>query len=144
MTFKKVAVGMAVLAVLGAVGVWLTTPVQAHRSDLISKNIEITLKEFSIEAKGGMPTLKPGEIIRFKIKNAGAARHDFHLGKEANTKDEKFNIGPFEPFDMLELDPGASADLTLTVPDKVGDWEIGCFQAGHYVAGMKLAFKIAK
>jgi len=141
---KKLVVGVVMLAMLMAAGIWLTMPVQAHRSDLISKNIEIVMSEFSFTVTGGMPILKPGDVVRFKIKNTGKVRHDFHMGKDPNAKDEKYNTSPFEPFDMLELDAGSTADLTLTVPDKVGDWEIGCFQAGHYGAGMKLAFKIAK
>jgi uncharacterized cupredoxin-like copper-binding protein len=146
MTFKKVAVGLLGLVMLAAVGVWLATPVQAHKSELITKTIEITMNEFSFVVKGGMPALKPGEVVRFKVKNEGKVRHDLHLGKDADTKNELYKNNPFEPFDMLELDAGASADLTLTIPDKVGDWEMGCFQAqgGHYQAGQKLAFKIAK
>ncbi|MBI3661093.1 hypothetical protein HY230_11580 [Candidatus Acetothermia bacterium] len=155
MSLKKFAVGLVIVAVLGAVGAWLTKPVLAHRSDLINAEIEVTMKEFGFdlkivksdgaaELKDNVLNLKVGKIVRFKIKNGGTTRHDFHLGNTADTASELYKNNPFEPYDMLEFDVGSKTDLTLTIPDKAGDYEMGCFQAGHYAAGMKRPIKIVK
>jgi uncharacterized cupredoxin-like copper-binding protein len=47
-------------------------------------------------------------------------------------------IGPDEPF-RFTVDPGETVQLSVTIPaERVGEWEIGCFNAcgAHYRAGL--------
>ena len=47
-------------------------------------------------------------------------------------------IGPGEPF-RFAVDPGETVQLSVTIPaERVGEWEIGCFNAcgAHYRAGL--------
>ena len=144
MNAKRLSIAVAALTLTGALVALMIAPASAHKDSLINKKVEIIMKDIAFEVTGGPLTLKPGEVVEFTIKNEGKMVHDFHLGKDANVNDQLYKNNPFEPFDMLVLEPGQKAKLTLTVPDKVGDWEIGCFQPGHYQAGMKVAFKVAK
>ena len=46
---------------------------------------------------------------------------------------------------MVVLAPGATASLTVTIPDDaVGDWEIGCFldKGTHWSSGMRATLRI--
>jgi hypothetical protein len=46
---------------------------------------------------------------------------------------------------MVLLAPGATASLTVTIPDDaVGDWEIGCFRdkGTHWSSGMHATLRI--
>jgi uncharacterized cupredoxin-like copper-binding protein len=46
---------------------------------------------------------------------------------------------------MVTLAPGATASLTVTIPDDaVGDWEIGCFRdkGTHWSSGMHATLRI--
>lgn len=38
---------------------------------------------------------------------------------------------------MVQVEPGETVEVTFTLPeDRAGEWEIGCFEPGHYEAGM--------
>ncbi len=156
MHFKKYLVGVAIVVSLVGIGAGLNKPVMAHKVGLIDAEIELGMKDFTFdikvlrsdggaaEMKDGVLNLKVGKTVRIKMKNTGGVRHDLHLGKDADKGNELYKNNPFFPYDMFELDVASKGDLTLTIPDKPGDWELGCFQAGHYEAGMKKPFKIVK
>ncbi len=40
-------------------------------------------------------------------------------------------------YDSVWLNPGQSAELWVRIPDRPGEWELGCFHEEHYNAGMK-------
>jgi len=85
-------------------------------------------------------TVRPGETIRFEVKNDGKLRHEFTIGDatEQRTHAEMMKRDP----DMVHNDPN-----TITVEPGVaktlvwqfgeaGELEIGCHVPGHYEAGM--------
>lgn len=146
MTFKKAAVGLMVLAVLMAMGGRLVG--LAHQEKLINRTVELAMGDMFFQLKGqekGAPvTLKAGETVRIVLKNDGVVLHDIHFGKDADLKDRLYKTDLIPGLDMIELEKGQSVKLTLRVPDKAGEWEIGCFQPGHYEAGMKAKLIVQK
>jgi len=85
-------------------------------------------------------TVRPGETIRFEVKNHGKLRHEFTIGDatEQRAHSEMMKRDP----DMVHNDPN-----TITVEPGVaktlvwqfgeaGELEIGCHVPGHYEAGM--------
>ncbi len=146
--FKKAIAAVVVVAVLAlAVALWLV-PTLAHQEKLINRTMELTMGEMFFQLKGQAPnapiTVKVGEVIRFVIKNEGKILHDFHVGKEPDTENRLYKNNLIPGFDMVEVDPSQTVKLTLQIPDKPGEWEIGCFQPGHYEAGQKAKFIVTK
>lgn len=65
---------------------------------------------------------KAGEKIMFTIQNAGTADHEF--------ESEQLK------FDELEIPVGKSRSVTVTMPDKPGEYMFFCDKPGHKDAGM--------
>lgn len=112
--------------------------------------------------------LKVGQAYRLVFENIGTIRHEIHFGKGINRTDEnedpegyvdqlfnnfniaisganlvngKKNIWEIETQSLkeIELDSGTRLALYFKLPESIrGNWEIGCFQSGHYQMGMKL------
>ena len=82
--------------------------------------------------------------MRIVIKNEGTTLHDFHFGKDADLTNRLYKTDMIPGFDMIELDKGQTVKLTLKVPSEAGEWELGCFQPGHYEAGQKAKIIIQK
>lgn len=87
-------------------------------------------------------TVKPGETIRFVIKNSGVVRHEFVLGSTADLQ-AHYQMMLQQPAmehhgagNALTLDPGQSGELIWRFP-KQGEVAFGCLEPGHYPAGMK-------
>ena len=135
-------------AIAGAAGS-LFTPQRsfAHSADLIDQELDIIMGDIFFQPVGGEKgeaiRVKAGTTVRFTFRNDGAVVHDAHFGLEPDLEKRLYAKTPFQGFDMLELDPGSVAKLTLSVPaDAAGTWEIGCFQPGHYEGGMLAPFII--
>ncbi|MGH8470197.1 MAG: cupredoxin domain-containing protein [Gammaproteobacteria bacterium] len=85
-------------------------------------------------------TVKPGETIRFEVKNDGKLRHEFMIGDatEQRAHSEMMKRDP----DMVHDDPNtisleAGEGKTLVWQfGEAGELEIGCHVPGHYEAGM--------
>lgn len=85
-------------------------------------------------------TVRPGETIRFEVKNDGKLRHEFMIGDatEQRAHSEMMKRDP----DMVHNDPNT---ITLEAGEgktlvwqfgEAGELEIGCHVPGHYEAGM--------
>lgn len=127
-------------------------------------DVEMTMKEFGFDPEEVV--LPAGEEVTLTLANDGDVRHEFMAGREVMTDGDTPNgyMEDFfhdvdvtvEPDDavveddhddhagfMLLLEPGDRVEVTFTVPeDKVGEWEIGCFEPGHYDAGMHAALTV--
>ncbi len=142
----KVA-SLIVLTGVAVTLVYLSMPTaitQAHDQSLIDRTINIEMSEFTFTVDGetgGAVTLKVGETVTLNFSNVGNTVHDAHFGLEANLNDRLFENNIMAPFDMLVLDREGTASLTFT-PTEAGTFELGCFQFGHYEAGMKVPFVI--
>jgi uncharacterized cupredoxin-like copper-binding protein len=83
---------------------------------------------------------------RSPIKTATGALEDYETNLFASTEAivdskgwEVVNAGLIE----LVLEPGQTLEVMITIPEEMkGDWDMGCFQPGHYEAGMHAAIVI--
>lgn len=84
--------------------------------------------------------VSPGEVVTFRVTNAGSIVHDFTVGDEETQAEHEAEMAEMpgmahdEP-NLLTLDPGETAELTwrFTTPGTV---LLGCHQPGHYAGGM--------
>jgi len=92
-----------------------------------------------------------GERVRFIFHNTGRVAHDAFIGDaEAQAEHEKeMNAGGSmggmhhgAGSDAITVEPGKTGELTHTFATP-GTFEIGCHQAGHYGAGMKVAVTVS-
>lgn len=109
-------------------------------------------------------TLKAGETVTLDFKNVGVIVHEAMLGRETKMEDgrlhgykenllegvkvmleHKMRVGNMErkfgieaeSLEELQVEPGMEVELQFTVPNRVGEWELGCFVSGHYQAGQR-------
>lgn len=111
-----------------------------------SRTVDVTMRDIYYE-----PTsveVKAGETVKFVFRNEGDIVHDAFIGDEAaqatHEKEMRGSEGGHhgDEDDALTVDPGKTASLTYTF-DKPATLVIGCHQAGHYGAGMKIAVTVA-
>lgn len=110
--------GPLALAVMLLVALALTGCSSAVSAD---REVKITATEMKFEP--AVIEAKVGEKIKFAIQNQGTVDHEF----ESETL----------KFDELEIPPGKTRTVTVTMPDKPGEYEFFCDAAGHLAAGMK-------
>ena len=91
--------------------------------------------------------VRQGETVRFVVKNSGALKHEFVLGRENELKEhyelmKKFPEMEHSDPNMVTVAPGKTGDVVwkFTKPGKV---DFACLQPGHYDAGMKGAVTVA-
>jgi uncharacterized cupredoxin-like copper-binding protein len=92
---------------------------------------------------------KVGEKIRFVFKNTGRLAHDALIGdthaqeehEAAGGKDHESHHGD-EPPPFVTVPPGGTDEIVY-VFDTPGEIIIGCHQAGHFAAGMKLTVTVS-
>jgi uncharacterized cupredoxin-like copper-binding protein len=65
-----------------------------------------------------------GESVTLNFDNVGSVLHDFTID---DFNGERVHV---------EVQPGDSDSITLTMPDSAGEWEFYCTVPGHYEAGM--------
>lgn len=96
-----------------------------------------------------------GETVRFVFTNRGEVAHDAFIGDADAQADHEAEMragdgddgehggghGDDEA-DAVTVEPGDEAELTHTF-DETGTIEVGCHQAGHYDAGMKIIVEVS-
>lgn len=115
-----------------------------------SRTVEITISDFSFSPN--VLTLNAGETVVLKLHNIGKLEHEFMAGRAATPSKGYAEdwlakaapaLAPHTHGGEVHLGEGVrvSADwystLKLVVPQERGQYEFGCFVAGHYEAGMK-------
>ncbi|MGH8555571.1 MAG: cupredoxin domain-containing protein [Gammaproteobacteria bacterium] len=85
-------------------------------------------------------TVRPGETIRFEVKNDGKLRHEFMIGDatEQRAHSEMMKRDPdivHNDANTITLEAGEGKTLVWQFGE-AGDLEIGCHVPGHYEAGM--------
>ena len=89
--------------------------------------------------------IRAGETVRLVFHNTGKVAHDAFVGDSKAQDDHEMEMR--QAGDMGEMhhtgneggitvQPGKTAELTHTF--QAGDTLIGCHQAGHYAAGMRI------
>lgn len=118
-------------------------PAQVTRTiELIARDIEFSRTEIDV---------KPGETVRFVIRNEGEMDHDFTIGDaeaQAAHREEMRMMMSGEMQDhshagsnAVKIEPGETAELIWTFggDDKV---QFGCNVPGHFEAGMHGRFNL--
>ena len=120
-----------------------------------TRTIEIEMRD--IEFSPDEVQVEPGETVRFVFHNKGDVVHDAFIGDEGAQDDHEMEMrdaGESEG-DMehgagdeeaseggVTVDPGKTGEFTHTFAS--GDeLLIGCHQAGHYEAGMKIMVNVS-
>ncbi|MBM4421421.1 MAG: hypothetical protein FJ034_07575 [Chloroflexi bacterium] len=100
-------------------------------------------------------TLTRGERILIRFRNTAAVQHEFMAGRDPRS-DGGYKNDLFQGVQVrvqggahgdghaeshggfgLVLGAGRNGGIEFTVPDRPGKYEIGCFEPGHYDAGMR-------
>lgn len=144
---SKTAKVAGAVALAGVAGTATFTRTASAHTD-IDEEITIIMGDLFFQqegqGKGEAIRVSANKVVRLIFRNEGAVLHDAHFGRGADLDGRKYGENLSAPFDMLEIPAGSEAWLTFTFnDDQKGDWEIGCFQAGHYEAGMKSPFIVA-
>jgi uncharacterized cupredoxin-like copper-binding protein len=111
-----------------------------------SRTVDVTMRDIHYEPTG--VAVKPGETVKFVFHNEGEIIHDAFIGDEAaqaaHEKEMRDGKGGHHDDEghAVTVEPGETADLIYTF-DKPATLIIGCHQAGHYTAGMKIAVTVA-
>lgn len=118
------------------------------------------------EAKGIPLRLQAGKRYELEFQNSGQMKHEVLFGRDVVVRDgrprdyrehllsstevdievETMVNGQKRDVEIeaagikeVELEPGTKLTLSFTLPAEAkGKWELGCFIAGHYEAGMRL------
>lgn len=110
-----------------------------------SRTVDVTMRDIYYEPAS--VEVKVGETVKFVFHNEGDIVHDAFIGDEAaqaaHAKEMHGSEGGHhgDEDDAVTVDPGKTASLTYTF-DKPATLLIGCHQAGHYAAGMKIAVTV--
>ena len=153
MGVQRSLLGLVVAVVLaGGCGGGMSHDSMSHGSEAGSKSgagavrtVDVTMRDIMFDPPA--VTVKDGETVTFVFHNAGKIPHDAFLGDEAaQAEHEKKMMGGGSmghgDDDAITVQPGLQGSITHTF--KAGDaLVIGCHQAGHYAAGMKLAVVVS-
>ncbi len=110
------------------------------------RTIDVTMKEFAYEPAS--VSVKAGETVTFVFRNVGQILHDAFLGDETAQADHEHEMrnGGGHHGDgggAVKVNSGETGELTHTF-DKAGEaLIIGCHEAGHYGAGMKMTVTVS-
>lgn len=139
---------MRVLIAIAFVAMLVIAACGGGAAPATGRTITIEMSDFAFSPSA--IDLTPGERVTLTFRNVGAIEHEFMAGSEPM-------MGTGYGQDWLaraKLDAGKShdtghagegvrvmarksAELRLVVPAEKGEFEFGCFVAGHYEAGMK-------
>ena len=105
----------------------------------VNRTIDVTMDD-RMRFTPSQVTVREGQTIRFRVRNAGKAMHEMVLGTMQELKEhaELMRKHPQmehdEPY-MAHVAPGKTETLLwhFTVP---GEFYYGCLVAGHFEAGM--------
>ena len=135
---------VAVTVVGGCGGGSHHSPSASSDTTPASRTVDVTMRDIAYE-----PTTVPvhvGETVAFVFHNEGKIPHDAFLGDEAAQAEHEKEMrgGGMDKMadhgggNAITVEPGKTGMLSHTFRP-AESLIIGCHQAGHYQAGMKLA-----
>ena len=140
---RRVAVILSIAVLVSCAGGGASVTGQAP-----SRVITINMSDFFFSP--AQAEVRSGERITFVLKNFGIYEHEFMAGRNAVSGKgyatdwlaaaSAEGPGGHEMAHTgvgIRVAPNDTATVTLVVPEGVGDFEFGCFIAGHYEGGMK-------
>ena len=109
------------------------------------RTIDVTMRDIHYDPKA--VEVKAGETVKFVFRNEGSIVHDAFIGDEAAQEEHEKEMrkGEEDHGDddhAVTVEPGSTGSLTYTF-EKPATLVIGCHQAGHYSAGMRVNVTIA-
>lgn len=138
------------LVALAVAAVLVAAACAAPRDAADGRIVRIALKEFAYAPSRVI--LKTGELVTLELANRGTLFHELMAGRGEILPHGGYAEDLFGGVEtrMTGNDPavhshggfgilvakGTTARLTFVVPDRPGAYEMGCFEAGHYLAGM--------
>jgi uncharacterized cupredoxin-like copper-binding protein len=149
MRIRGVILGsLAAAMVVGGCGGGSKDSMSHDKADADTRTVEVEMRDIAYA-----PTalaVRAGETVQFVFRNTGEIPHDAFLGDEAaqaeHEKEMRGGGGGMGDHsienDAITVQPGTSGAFT----HKFAPGEslvIGCHQAGHYQAGMKLALTVS-
>ena len=119
---------------------------ESNEGATISRTVEVEMRDIAYEPAS--VSVRAGETVKFVFRNVGDVVHDAFIGDEAaqaeHEKEMRDGGGGHHggDDDAVTVKPGKTGSMTYTF--KGGEaLLIGCHQAGHYQAGMKVNLPVA-
>ena len=124
----------------------------ADESGGANRRVKVRMVDIAFEPKE--ISVREGQTVTFTFENVGKLPHDAFVGDEAAQAEHEQEMraadgeekagghgGHGNDESAVTVEPGKSADLTYTFRNP-GQIVIGCHQAGHYAAGMKVLVNV--
>ncbi|GAB2907479.1 cupredoxin family protein [Paralcaligenes sp. KSB-10] len=111
----------------------------------VSRTVDIVMDD-TMRFHPGQIQVRPGETVRFLLKNAGKIPHEMMIGSTAELKEHAAmmrnmpGMNHAEP-NVITLDPGQKGDMIWQFP-QTGIVDFACLVPGHMEAGMIGKIKI--
>jgi uncharacterized cupredoxin-like copper-binding protein len=139
--------GLMVAMVVGGCGGGSHPSAAPEKVGTPARTVDVEMRDIAYEPT--TVTVPAGETVKFVFHNQGQIVHDAFLGDEAAQAEHEKEMRGGGSGDMnmhggdgIKVEPGKTGELTHTF--KAGEsLVIGCHEAGHYQAGMKLAVSVS-
>ncbi len=112
----------------------------------VSRTIDVEMSD-SMRFSPASIKARPGETIKFVLKNSGKVKHEMVLGSMKELKQHAALMQKFPGMEhadpnMASVEPGKTGVLVWQFT-KAGTFDFACLQPGHFEAGMvgKVAVK---
>src|SRR3546814_888508 len=111
----------------------------------VTRTIELAMDD-TMRFTPGDITVKPGETVRFLMKNNGKIPHEMVIGSVAELKEhaammQKMPGMKHAEANMITLNPGQKGGIVWQFPQS-GTVDFACLIAGHMEAGMVVKIKV--
>ena len=144
---------------LALLGILVTIAAACSSGETTAGKISAETLEIRMRDSAFVPktlTVRRGQEIRFEFENEGAVKHDAFIGDKDAQKDHEQEMRMQDDEKGMDADhgehgmttkggitigPGKHGTLTHRFTKK-GTFYIGCHQAGHYAAGMKMRITV--
>ncbi len=107
----------------------------------VTKTVTVTALDNMRFAPAGV-SVKPGQTVRFIIRNGGKITHEFVIGDRAEQREHEAEMraNPNMKMDRdpngVTIEPGKTQELIWQFPKHAGTVEYACHEPGHFAAGM--------
>ena len=149
MTIVRRSVGAAALGIVVLVGGACGSDNGDDAGAATTRTVRIEMRDVAYSPDS--LTVEAGETVRVVFTNVGKLTHDAFIGDEAAQAEHEKEMMRSDDADMghgadhgetgVTVEPGKTGRITYTF-DKAGTTIIGCHQAGHYAAGMKVEVRV--
>lgn len=113
----------------------------------VSRTIELVMRD-TMRFEPDHITVKPGETVRFAVRNAGKIPHEFVIGSMDELKEHAAMMRQMPTMqhhdaDAMSLQPGERGELVWHFA-RAGKVDFACLVPGHMEAGMAGTVTVAR